>query len=63
MFGEIGKQLIQYSLSESAKNLGSGDSVPKAIAKGVGSGILSLLLCLAIVVGIFVLFIAIIAGI
>lgn len=35
------KKFVRYSASQSCKNLDNGDSVPKAVAKGVCSRILS----------------------
>lgn len=62
MLKEIGSEIVKYSISESAKNIDNGDSIPKAVAKGIGSGILSLLLCVVVLLGGITLFIAIIAG-
>ena len=51
MLKEIGSEIVKYSISESAKNIDNGDSIPKAVVKGIGSGILSLLLCVVVLVG------------
>lgn len=62
MLKEIGSELVKYTISESAKNFDNGDSIPKAVAKGIGSGILSLFLCIVVLFGGIALFLAIIAG-
>lgn len=62
MLKNIGSEIVKYSICESAKNFDNGDSIPKAVAKGIGSGILSLLLCVAVLIGGVALFIGILAG-